>query len=93
MFQSDGGDKHYGFYPSNGELRLSRFDGPDVYAWQVLQQIRSPHLKPDGWNTLKVRIEADRFRVLSQRRAGDRIQRQHLQNRQSRPVQIPPHGS
>lgn len=61
VFHADGGDKHYGFYPSNGELRLSRFDGNDVYAWQVLQQVRSPHLKADGWNMLKVRVEADRF--------------------------------
>lgn len=61
VFHADGGDKHYGFYPSNGELRLSRFDGADVYAWQVLQQIQSPLLNADGWNTLKVRIEADRF--------------------------------
>ncbi len=61
VFQADGGDKHYGFYPSNGELRLSRFDGADVYAWQVLTQVRSPHLKPNGWNTLKVRVEAERF--------------------------------
>ncbi len=61
VFHADGGDKHYGFYPSNGELRLSRFDGADVYAWQVLHQIRSPHLKSDGWNTLKVRIEPERF--------------------------------
>lgn len=60
-FLADGGDRHYGFYPSNGELRLSRFDGGDVYAWQVLQQVRSPHLRPHDWNTLKVRIEADRF--------------------------------
>lgn len=61
VFHADGGDKHYGFYPSNGELRLSRFDGADVYAWQVMQQVRSPHLKPDGWNILKVRIEPERF--------------------------------
>ncbi len=57
VFAADGGDKHYGFYPSNGELRLSRFDGPDVYAWTVLQQVRSPHLRKDDWNTLKVRVE------------------------------------
>lgn len=60
-FHADGGDKHYGFYPSNGELRLSRFDGADVYAWQVLQQVRAPQLKANDWNTLKVRIEADKF--------------------------------
>src|SRR5262249_5993498 len=30
IFQADGQDKHYGFYPSAGQLRLTRFDGPDV---------------------------------------------------------------
>ncbi len=60
-FHADGGDRHYGFYPSNGELRLSRFDGSDVYAWQVLKQIRVPQLKSAGWNALKVRVESDRF--------------------------------
>lgn len=62
VFAADGGDKHYGFYPSNGELRLSRFDGPDVYAWQVLAQVTSPAYDPDGWNHLKVRVEPGRIR-------------------------------
>ena len=31
VFHADGGDQHYGFYPSSGKLRLSRFDGPDVF--------------------------------------------------------------
>ncbi|MBI1345258.1 trypsin-like serine protease [bacterium] len=62
VFAADGGDKHYGFYPSNGELRLSRFDGPDVYAWQVLAQVSSPAYDPEGWNHLKVRVEAGRIR-------------------------------
>src|SRR5207248_219485 len=26
VFHADGGDKHYGFYPSNGQLRFTRFD-------------------------------------------------------------------
>ncbi|HET6426176.1 MAG TPA: transglutaminase family protein [Planctomycetaceae bacterium] len=59
VFAANGEDRHYGFYPSNGELRLSRFDGPDVYAWTVLQQVRSPHLKKDDWNLIKVRVEPD----------------------------------
>lgn len=59
VFAADGGDRHYGFYPSNGELRLSRFDGPDVYAWTVLQQVRSPHLRKNDWNTIKVRVEPE----------------------------------
>jgi regulator of sirC expression with transglutaminase-like and TPR domain len=60
-FHADGGDKHYGFYPSNGNLRFVRFDGPDVYSWTVLFNQPSPHYKPGEWNTLKVRVEKDRF--------------------------------
>lgn len=61
VFHADGGDRHYGFYPSNGGVRLSRFDGPDVYAWKVLRETRSPHLNKTGWNELKVRIEKERL--------------------------------
>lgn len=61
VFHADGSDKHYGFYPTNGMIRLSRFDGPDVYSWQVLREIRSPHYRKDGWNSLKVRVEADKM--------------------------------
>ncbi|WP_010582053.1 transglutaminase family protein [Schlesneria paludicola] len=60
VFHSDGGDKHYGFYPSNGNVRFSRFDGPDVYSWAVLRETRANNLKKDGWNLLKVRVESDR---------------------------------
>ena len=59
-FGSDGADRHFGFYPSAGELRLSRFDGPDVNDWQVLVQKPSPHYRPGDWNQLKVRIETDK---------------------------------
>ena len=45
VFHADGGDKHYGFYPSNGSVRLSRFDGPDVFSWAVLRETRSPARK------------------------------------------------
>ena len=61
VFHADGGDRHYGFYPSAGGVRLSRFDGPDVYAWKVLREIRSPHLNKTGWNELKVRVEKERM--------------------------------
>jgi regulator of sirC expression with transglutaminase-like and TPR domain len=61
-FESDGGDIHYGFYPSNGQLRLTRFDGPDVFAWHVLEQKASSHYRPGEWNTLRVRVEAERIR-------------------------------
>jgi regulator of sirC expression with transglutaminase-like and TPR domain len=61
VFQADGNEKHYGFYPSNGELRLSRFDGPDVYSWKVMVQKPSEYYRPGEWNSLKVRIEKDKF--------------------------------
>jgi serine protease Do len=62
VFHSDGGDRHYGFYPSNGDLRLTRFAGPDVFSWKVLRQEASPHYRPGEWNTLKVRVEKGRLR-------------------------------
>ena len=60
-FCADGGDKHYGFYPTNGKLRLSRFEGPDVFSWQVLVEKPSEHYKPGDWNRLKVRVEKDKL--------------------------------
>lgn len=60
-FHADGGDLHYGFYPSAGQLRLTRFDGPDVFSWKILHQEASRHYRPGDWNTLKVRIEKDRL--------------------------------
>jgi regulator of sirC expression with transglutaminase-like and TPR domain len=62
IFHADGGDQHYGFYPSNGQLRLTRFDGPDVFTWKVLEQKASPHYRPGEWNTLKVHLGKDRIR-------------------------------
>lgn len=55
-FFADGNQKHYGFYPSAGNLRFSRFDGPDVFSWQVLEEIKTPHYRPGEWNVLKVRV-------------------------------------
>ncbi len=60
VFGSDGGDRHFGFYPSAGRLRFSRFDGPDVTNWQVLEEQPSPHYRPGDWNLLKVRVEAEK---------------------------------
>jgi regulator of sirC expression with transglutaminase-like and TPR domain len=61
IFHSDGENKHYGFYPSNGRLRLSRFEGPDVFSWQVLHEAPSEHYRPGEWNYLKVRVEAEKI--------------------------------
>jgi regulator of sirC expression with transglutaminase-like and TPR domain len=61
VFHSDGGDKHYGFYPSNGGVRLTRFDGPDFNSWAVLREIRTPALRKETWNSLRIRVEAERI--------------------------------
>ncbi|HUG68758.1 MAG TPA: transglutaminase family protein [Pirellulaceae bacterium] len=61
IFHADGGDKHYGFYPTNGQLRLTCFNGPTVFNWQILQDVATPHYRPGEWNHLKVRIEPDRL--------------------------------
>jgi serine protease Do len=55
-------DKSYGFYPSGGKLRLTRFDGPDVYSWKVLREEASPDYRPGDWNVLKVHLEKDHIR-------------------------------
>jgi serine protease Do len=60
-FHADGGDRHYGFYPSAGRLRLTRFDGPDVFSWKILKQESSPYYRPGEWNRLKVRVEKDKI--------------------------------
>jgi regulator of sirC expression with transglutaminase-like and TPR domain len=57
VFCADGGDVHYGFYPSDGRLRLSRFDGADVFSWNVLKEVKNEHYRPGDWNSLKVRFE------------------------------------
>ncbi len=54
-------DTHYGFYPSSGKLRFTRFDGPTVYEWNVLWEEARPEYQDGEWNHLKVRIEADRI--------------------------------
>jgi regulator of sirC expression with transglutaminase-like and TPR domain len=61
IFHADGGDKHYGFYPSGGRLRLTRFGGPDVLTWKILKEFESDHYHPGLWNTIKVRIENHKF--------------------------------
>lgn len=55
-FLADGGDRHYAFYPSAGRLRLTRFDGPDVFSWTILREEPSHHYRSGEWNVLKVRV-------------------------------------
>ena len=61
IFGGDDGIRHYGFYPTGGKLRLTRFDGPDVFSWKILKDFSSPHYLPGEWNHLKVRIEEDKI--------------------------------
>jgi S1-C subfamily serine protease/regulator of sirC expression with transglutaminase-like and TPR domain len=61
VFASDGGDRHYGFYPSGGQLRLTRFEGPNVFSWSILKQVPSDHYHPGDWNHLRVRIESEKI--------------------------------
>ena len=58
---SDGGQRHYGFYPSAGNIRFTRFDGPDVNHWSILHNEPHSAYRPNDWNTIKVRIEEQSF--------------------------------
>jgi regulator of sirC expression with transglutaminase-like and TPR domain len=62
VFHADGNDQHYGFYPSNGRLRLSCFRGPTAYSWQVLRDEPSEFYRQGEWNELKVRVEPDKLK-------------------------------
>jgi regulator of sirC expression with transglutaminase-like and TPR domain len=61
-FESDGGDRHYGFYPTAGQIRLTRFDGPNVFSWTILKELKTSHYRTGQWNTIKVRVETNRIR-------------------------------
>jgi serine protease Do len=58
IFHHDG-ERHYGFYPTGGKLRFTRFDGPDVFSWKILEDISTSHYQQNEWNTLKVRLTKD----------------------------------
>lgn len=60
-FSADGKDVHYGFYPSGGNIRLTRFEGPSVYDWSILQQLDVAAYRPGEWNQLRVRVEESRI--------------------------------
>jgi serine protease Do len=80
VFSSDGGDRHYGFYPSQSALRFSRFEGPTVFQWNVVQQQQSPHYRQGEWNRLKVRCEEEgQFICMVNDRVVFKIQDRRLQ--------------
>ena len=57
VFESNGGANHYGFYPTAGNLRLTRFEGPSVWNWTILDTFPSSHYRHGDWNHVKVRVE------------------------------------
>lgn len=61
VFCSDGGDAHYGFYPSAGKVRLTRFEGADVYSWTILADVATEAYRPGDWNHLRVRVDPDQI--------------------------------
>ncbi len=61
IFGGDDDGKHYGFYPTGGKLRLTRFDGPNVFSWKIIHDQKSTAYRPGDWNTIKVRVEKDQF--------------------------------
>ncbi len=63
-FHSDGGDRHYGFYPTQGSLRLTCFEGPDVFSWRILRTVASPSYRPGEWNAIRVRLRGSRITCL-----------------------------
>ena len=61
VFHADGKDRHYGFYPSNGGLRLSRFNGATPFTWKVLADVQNKAYRQGEWNWLRVRIEKEKL--------------------------------
>ncbi len=55
-FHSDEADVHYGFYPTAGSLRLTRFEGPTVFNWTILNTVQNDAYLPGEWNRLRVRL-------------------------------------
>lgn len=56
VFHSDGKNKHYGFYPTNGSLRLTCFQGSGVYSWSVLNTVKSSAYQTGEWNRLRIKV-------------------------------------
>ena len=75
-----------------GKLRLTRFDGPDVFSWKVLERAPSPHYKPGRWNQLRVRIADGKISCYRQRSTSDRGQAVATCGRQNRAGQISRHA-
>jgi regulator of sirC expression with transglutaminase-like and TPR domain len=55
IFAGDEKGRHYGFYPTGGELRLTAFEGPDIFSWRILGTVPSAAYRSGDWNSLRVR--------------------------------------
>jgi len=62
VFCADGDNKHYGFYPTGGKLRLARFEGPTPFSWNIIATVPSEAYRPGEWNHLRVRYQAGDIR-------------------------------
>lgn len=62
VFCADKENRHYGFYPTGGKLRLTRFEGPDVYSWTVLAEMETDAYRKGDWNALRVRVDEQRIK-------------------------------
>jgi regulator of sirC expression with transglutaminase-like and TPR domain len=60
-FAADGSDRHWGFYPSAGNIRLTHFKGPDVYSWEIVGEVTPPGYKLNDWNELRVLLTKGRI--------------------------------
>ena len=73
VFDADGDDKHYGFYPTGGKLRLTRFDGPDVFSWKILQGRPARDYRPGDVEHAQGAASKRTNPLLRQRPAGRRV--------------------
>ena len=59
IFHGKDKERHYGFYPTNGSLRLTCFEGPNVFTWSILKTVESDAYLPGEWNRLRVRLDGE----------------------------------
>ena len=59
VFGAIDSERHYGFYPTAGSLRLTRFEGPDVFSWSIIETVRSPVYRRGEWNAIAVRLDGE----------------------------------
>lgn len=63
-FCADQENRHYGFYATGGKVRLTRFEGPDIYSWTVLAEMETDAYKKGDWNSLRVRVDDKTIKCL-----------------------------